>query len=48
MNKSVGRPRNPKSPNYKLIVGMFGHYISQKDMSPAMLRRYKSNLKMYA
>jgi len=44
----IGRPRNPNSANYKLVEGLFGKYISQKDMSKAQLKQYKSSLKMFA
>lgn len=46
--KTVGRPRNPNSANYKLVSGLFGKYISQKDMSKAQLKQYKSSLKIFA
>lgn len=45
---NIGRPRNPKSANYKLVTQLFGKYISQKDMSKSQLKEYKSSLKAYA
>lgn len=47
MSKNIGRPRNPKSVNYQLITGLFGEYISQKDMTKKQLKQYKSCLKVY-
>ena len=41
---SPGRPRNTNSANYKLVVSLFGEYISKSDMTKKQLHRYYEGL----
>ena len=41
---SPGRPRDTKSANYKLVVSLFGEYISKYDMTKKQLHRYYEGL----
>ena len=41
---SPGRPRNTNSANYKLVVSLFGEYISKGDMTKKQLHRYYEGL----
>ena len=42
---SPGRPRDTKSANYKLVVSLFGEYISKNDMTKKQLHRYYEGLR---
>ena len=41
---SPGRPRDTNSANYKLVVSLFGEYISKYDMTKKQLHRYYEGL----
>ena len=42
---SPGRPRDTKSANYKLVVSLFGEYISKSDMTKKQLNSYYEGLR---
>ena len=42
---SPGRPRDTKSANYKLVVSLFGEYISKNDMTKKQLNSYYEGLR---